>query len=212
MMSMAKVKVYDMKAKESEDIKLKDDIFNIEPNMGVIHQAVVRQLANKRAGTHSTKTRSEVRGGGKKPWRQKGTGRARQGSIRSPQWVGGGRVFGPKPRDYSQKMPQKMRRLALKSAWSLKLKEKELFVVDELKFKKYKTKNMAEFLNNFRKEKDEKIILIIPEYNEKINRITRNIKNTKLITAERVSVYDLLWAHKVVVLKDAVKKVEEVLS
>jgi len=211
-MSMAKVKVYDMKAKESEDIKLKDDIFNIEPNMGVIHQAVVRQLANKRAGTHSTKTRSEVRGGGKKPWRQKGTGRARQGSIRSPQWVGGGRVFGPKPRDYSQKMPQKMRRLALKSAWSLKIKEKELFVVDELKFKKYKTKNMAGFLNNFRKEKDEKIILIIPEYNEKINRITRNIKNTKLITAERVSVYDLLWAHKVVTLKDAVKKVEEVLS
>jgi len=209
---MAKVKVYDMKAKESEDIKLKDDIFNIEPNMGVIHQAVVRQLANKRAGTHSTKTRSEVRGGGKKPWRQKGTGRARQGSIRSPQWVGGGRVFGPKPRDYSQKMPQKMRRLALKSAWSLKIKEKELFVVDELKFKKYKTKNMAGFLNNFRKEKDEKIILIIPEYNEKINRITRNIKNTKLITAERVSVYDLLWAHKVVTLKDAVKKVEEVLS
>lgn len=209
---MAKVKVYDMKAKESEDIKLKDDIFNIEPNMGVIHQAVVRQLANKRAGTHSTKTRSEVRGGGKKPWRQKGTGRARQGSIRSPQWVGGGRVFGPKPRDYSQKMPQKMRRLALKSAWSLKIKEKELFVVDELKFKKYKTKNMAGFLNNFRKEKDEKLILIIPEYNEKINRITRNIKNTKLITAERVSVYDLLWAHKVVTLKDAVKKVEEVLS
>ena len=209
---MAKVKVYDMKAKESEDIKLKNDIFSIEPNMGVIHQAVVRQLANKRAGTHSTKTRSEVRGGGKKPWRQKGTGRARQGSIRSPQWVGGGRVFGPKPRDYSQKMPQKMRRLALKSAWSLKIKEKELFVVDELKFKKYKTKNMAEFLNNFRKEKDEKIILIIPEYNEKINRITRNIKNTKLITAERVSVYDLLWAHKVVTLKDAVKKVEEVLS
>jgi len=211
-MSMAKVKVYDMKAKESEDIKLKNDIFSIEPNMGVIHQAVVRQLANKRAGTHSTKTRSEVRGGGKKPWRQKGTGRARQGSIRSPQWVGGGRVFGPKPRDYSQKMPQKMRRLALKSAWSLKIKEKELFVVDELKFKKYKTKNMAEFLNNFRKEKDEKIILIIPEYNEKINRITRNIKNTKLITAERVSVYDLLWAHKVITLKDAVKKVEEVLS
>jgi len=209
---MAKVKVYDMKAKESEDIKLKNDIFSIEPNMGVIHQAVVRQLANKRAGTHSTKTRSEVRGGGKKPWRQKGTGRARQGSIRSPQWVGGGRVFGPKPRDYSQKMPQKMRRLALKSAWSLKIKEKELFVVDELKFKKYKTKNMAGFLNNFRKEKDEKIILIIPEYNEKINRITRNIKNTKLITAERVSVYDLLWAHKVITLKDAVKKVEEVLS
>ncbi|TYB31341.1 MAG: 50S ribosomal protein L4 [Candidatus Mcinerneyibacterium aminivorans] len=209
---MAKTKVYDMKANEVENIKLEKNIFDIEPNMGVLHQAVVKQRANKRAGTHSTKTRSEVSGGGRKPWRQKGTGRARQGSIRSPQWVGGGVVFGPKPRDYSQKMPQKMRKLALKSAWSLKNREEELFIVNDIKFDEYKTKHMAEFLNKFRAGKSEKMIFVPKEFDKNLYRITRNIHNVKYLAADQVSVYDLLWAHKVVIMKDAVDILEEVLA
>ncbi len=209
---MAKTKVYDMKANEVEDMKLNNSVFDIDPNMGVLHQAVVKQRANKRAGSHSTKTRSEVSGGGQKPWRQKGTGRARHGSIRSPQWVGGGVAFGPKPRDYSQKMPQKMRKLALRSAWSLKQKEEELFIVDSIEFDEYKTKHMASFLNQFRDNKDEKIVFVPNEYDEDIYRITRNIHNVKYLAAKQVSAYDLLWAHKVVVIKDAVDTLEEVLA
>ncbi len=206
---MAEVKVFTMDGKEAQPMNLADSVFGLEPNMSLIHQAVVRQLANRRVGTHSTKTRAEVRGGGRKPWKQKGTGRARQGSTRSPQWVGGGIVFGPKPRDYSQKMPQKMRRLALCSALSLKVREGAMVLVDTIAFSELKTRNMAKFLGNFVKE-NEKTVVVIKDYNDDIHRISRNIQRVNLLSSGYVNVYDLMWADKVIIASDAAKKLEEV--
>jgi len=205
------LKVFNMEGKEIGKEKVSEFVFGIEPNMALIHQAVVRQLANKRVGTHATKTRSEVRGGGKKPWKQKGTGRARQGTIRAPQWVGGGIVFGPKPRDYSKKMPQKMRQLALRSALSLKAKENELVLVDAITLKEYKTKHMADFIGKFKGEK-EKVMIVIGQFDENIHRSARNIPRVNMVSANRVNVYDLMWADKVVMAKDAAHAIEEVLG
>lgn len=206
---MAEVKVFTMDNKESNTIQLSDSVFGVTPNMSLIHQAVVRQLANRRVGTHSTKTRAEVRGGGRKPWKQKGTGRARQGSTRSPQWVGGGIVFGPKPRDYSQKMPQKMRRLALCSALSLKLREESMIVIDSIEFSEYKTRNMAQFIRNFTKE-NEKTVVVVKDFNNDVHRIARNIYRVNLMSSGYVNVYDLMWADKIIIASDAAKKLEEV--
>ena len=208
---MMELKVFNMEGKEIGKEKVSEFVFGIEPNMALIHQAVVRQLANKRVGTHATKTRSEVRGGGKKPWKQKGTGRARQGTIRAPQWVGGGIVFGPKPRDYSKKMPQKMRQLALRSALSLKAKENELVLVDAITLKEYKTKHMADFIGKFKGEK-EKVMIVIGQFDENIHRSARNIPRVNMVSAKRVNVYDLMWADKVVMAKDAAHAIEEVLG
>ena len=208
---MVEVKVYNIEGKEVATENLSKEVFGIEPNMDLIHQAVVRQLANKRVGTHSTKTRSEVHGGGKKPWKQKGTGRARQGTTRAPQWVGGGIVFGPKPRDYSKKLPKKMRRLAIRSALSLKLQQEEFFLIDQLSFAEYKTKHMNKFISNFKKD-NEKVVVVIKDFDENIHRIARNIPKVNLISHQRVNVYDLMWADKVLFTKDAAHAVEEVLG
>jgi len=205
------LKVYNMEGKEVGKEKVSDFVFGIDPNMALIHQAVVRQLANKRVGTHSTKTRSEVRGGGKKPWKQKGTGRARQGTIRAAQWVGGGIVNGPKPRDYSQKMPQKMRQLALRSALSLKAREKELLLIDEISLKEFKTKLMVDFISKFKDEK-EKVMVVIGQFDENLHRSARNIPKVNMVSAGRVSVYDLMWADKIIMAKEAAHAIEEVLG
>jgi len=205
------LKVYNMEGKEVGKEKVSDFVFGIDPNMALIHQAVVRQLSNKRVGTHSTKTRSEVRGGGKKPWRQKGTGRARQGTIRAGQWVGGGVVNGPKPRDYSQKMPQKMRQLALRSALSLKAREKELLLIDEISLKEFKTKLMVDFISKFKDEK-EKVMVVIGQFDENLHRSARNIPKVNMVSAGRVSVYDLMWADKIIMAKEAAHAIEEVLG
>ncbi|HDS03033.1 MAG TPA: 50S ribosomal protein L4 [Firmicutes bacterium] len=208
---MMELKVYNMEGKEVGKEKVSDFVFGIDPNMALIHQAVVRQLANKRVGTHSTKTRSEVRGGGKKPWKQKGTGRARQGTIRAAQWVGGGIVNGPKPRDYSQKMPQKMRQLALRSALSLKAREKELLLIDEISLKEFKTKLMVDFISKFKDEK-EKVMVVIGQFDENLHRSARNIPKVNMVSAGRVSVYDLMWADKIIMAKEAAHAIEEVLG
>ena len=205
------LKVFNMEGKEIGKEKVSEFVFGIEPNMSLIHQAVVRQLANKRVGTHATKTRSEVRGGGKKPWKQKGTGRARQGTIRAPQWVGGGIVFGPKTRDYSKKMPQKMRQLALRSALSLKAKEEGIVLVDAITLKEFKTRLMADFIGKFKEEK-EKVMVVIDQFDENIHRSTRNIPKVNMVSANRVNVYDLMWADKVIMVKEAAHAIEEVLG
>ncbi|HPE21106.1 MAG TPA: 50S ribosomal protein L4 [Candidatus Mcinerneyibacteriales bacterium] len=208
---MMELKVFNMEGQEIGKEKVSEYVFGIEPNMALIHQAVVRQLANKRVGTHATKTRSEVRGGGRKPWKQKGTGRARQGTIRAPQWVGGGIVFGPKPRDYSKKMPQKMRQLALRSALSLKAKDEGLVLVDAITLKEFKTRLMADFIGKFKEEK-QKVMVVIGQFDENIHRSTRNIPKVNMVSANRVNVYDLMWADKVIMVKEAAHAIEEVLG
>ncbi len=205
------LKVYNMEAKEIGKEKVSDAVFGIEPNKALLHQAVVKQLANKRVGTHSTKTRSEVNGGGKKPWKQKGTGRARQGTTRAAQWVGGGVVFGPKPRDYSQKMPQKMRQLALKSALSIKVKDEEMFMIDAIAVKEIKTRPMADFISRFKNDGD-KIMVVVKDYDEPVFKSVRNINKVNIVSSSRVNVYDLLWADKVLISKDAIRAIEEVLA
>ena len=204
------LKVYNMKAKEIGTEKVADSVFGIEPNMALVHQAVVRQLANKRVGTHSTKTRSEVRGGGRKPWKQKGTGRARQGTTRASQWVGGGITFGPKPRDYSKKLPKKMRKLALKSALSIKAKENLMFLIDAIEVKEIKTRTMADFISKFI-EKGEKVMVVLKSYDEAVFKSTRNIDKVNIVASNRVNVYDLLLADKVLIAKEAAHAIEEVL-
>lgn len=205
------LKLYNMEAKEIGKEKFSKEVFGIEPNMALVHQAVVKQLANKRVGTHSTKTRSEVNGGGKKPWKQKGTGRARQGTTRAAQWVGGGIVFGPKPRDYSKKMPQKMRQLALRSALSIKVKDDEVFMIDAIETKEIKTKIMADFIAKFKNNGD-KIMVVVKDYNDVVFKSTRNISRVNIVSSSRVNVYDLLWADKVLIAKDAAHAIEEVLA
>jgi large subunit ribosomal protein L4 len=207
---MPKVSTYDITGAQIGEIELNDSVFGVDVNEAVMRQAVLRQLANERLGTHATKTRGLVRGGGKKPWKQKGTGRARSGSIRSPLWVGGGTVFGPHPRDYAQKMPRKARRLAVKSALSDKVNMGELFVLDELKLEAAKTKEVVNIINNF-KFADEKV-LFITDGDDVMTRCARNIEGVKAVPTEGMNIFDLLHYTKLFVTKSAVAKIEEVLA
>lgn len=204
---MAKVDVLNVKGEKVEEINLSDDIFGIEPNEAVVHQVVVALLANKRQGTQSAKTRAEVRGGGRKPWKQKGTGRARAGSIRSPLWKGGGIIFAPKPRDYSQKVNKKMRRLAMKSVLSSKVLDNELVVLDSLNFDAPKTKEMVQVLNNINTKK---ALVVIADNNESIYKSARNIPGVALATVDTLNVYDMLKYYNLVLTKEAAQKIEEV--
>ncbi|GAE26037.1 LSU ribosomal protein L4p [Halalkalibacter wakoensis JCM 9140] len=207
---MPKVALFNQTGSQVGDIELNDSVFGIEPNKSVLHDAVVMQQASLRQGTHKTKGRSEVRGGGRKPWRQKGTGRARQGSIRSPQWVGGGVVFGPTPRSYSYKLPKKVRRLAIKSALSSKVLAEEIVVLDNLAFDAPKTKEMAAVLSSL--SADRKALVVTADYNEAVALSARNLPGVTFVTADGVSVLDVLKHDKLVITKDAVEKVEEVLA
>ena len=205
---MSKLSVLDMAGKKVSDIELKDSIFSIEPNMSAMHLVVVSYLANQRQGTQSTKTRSEVSGGGKKPWRQKGTGRARQGSTRSPQWYHGGIALGPKPRTYGIDVNKKVRRLAMKSALSSKVAADEMIVLDSVKLDAIKTKEIAKMFEAIKAQK--KVLVVLPENNEVIYKSTRNIEGAKVSTVNTLNVYDILNCDTIVVLKDAVSKIEEV--
>lgn len=205
---MPKVDVFDINGKVIGEIELNENIFAVDINKGAVHQVVVNQLANKRQGTQSAKTRSEVRGGGAKPWRQKGTGRARQGSIRAPQWVKGGVVFAPKPRDYRYTLPKKVRRLALKSALSSKVAEKEMVVLDSLNLDSIKTKNMIEILNNLKI--DDSAVIVISEKNENIEKSSRNIPGVKTLLVNTINVYDIIKYKKFIITREAVSKIEEV--
>ncbi len=204
---MAKVSVYNMEGKEVETMDLNDAIFGVEVNEHLVHMAVVQQLANNRQGTQKAKTRSEVRGGGRKPWRQKGTGHARQGSTRSPQWTGGGVVFAPTPRDYSFKLNKKEKRAALKSALSSRVAENKLVVVDELKFDGIKTKDFAKVMANLNVEK---ALVVINDNNENVVMSARNIPTVKTASTSTINVYDILKYNTVVVTKDAVNTIQEV--
>ena len=205
---MPNVSVFDVNGKKVSDIDLADGIFGIEPNTSAMHLVVVNYLANQRQGTQSTLTRAEVSGGGKKPWRQKGTGRARQGSTRSPQWYHGGIAHGPKPRDYGFSVNKKVRRLAMKSALSAKLADNELIVLDSLTLDAIKTKEMVKVVNAL--ETGKKVLFVLPEKNDIIYRSARNIAGVKTTLVGTLNVYDLLNCDTVVVLKDAVSKIEEV--
>ena len=205
---MPKIDVYNIEGKKVSDVELKEEIFGIEPNEDIVHSVLVNYLANQRQGTQSTKTRSEVSGGGKKPWRQKGTGRARQGSIRAPHWVGGGIALGPKPRSYKYRVNKKERRLAIKSVLSSKVLENELVVVDAIDFKEIKTKNMVNALTNLKVEG--KTLILLPEKNENVQKSARNIEGVKTSLVNTINVYDLLKHKNLVVTEDTVKKLEEV--
>ena len=205
---MPKIDVYDIKGKKVSEVELKEEIFGIEPNEELVQAAVVNYLANQRQGTQSTKTRAEVRGGGRKPWRQKGTGRARQGSIRAPQWIKGGIALGPKPRSYRYTINKKERQLAIKSVLSSKVLENQLTVVDKITFDEIKTKNMVAVLNNLKLEG--KTLVMLPEKNENVQKSARNIEGVKTTLVNTINVYDLLKYNKLVVTLDAVKKLEEV--
>ena len=205
---MPKIDVYNVDGKKVSDVELKEEIFGIIPNENVVHSVVVNYLANQRQGTQSTKTRSEVSGGGRKPWRQKGTGRARQGSIRAPQWIKGGIALGPKPRSYSYKVNKKERRLAVKSVLSSKVAENELVVLDKLELNEIKTKNMVNVLNNLKLEG--KVLIVLPEKNENVQLSSRNIEGVKTSLVSDMNTYELLKYNKLVLTVDAVKKIEEV--
>ncbi len=205
---MSKLSVLDMAGKAAGSIELNDSIFAIEPNMSAMHLVVVGYLANQRQGTQSTKTRSEVSGGGKKPWRQKGTGRARQGSTRAPQWYHGGIALGPKPRTYGISINKKVRRLAMKSALSSKVAADEMIVLDSIKLDAIKTKAMAEMFAAIKAGK--KVLVVLPENNEVIYKSIRNIEGAKVSTVNTLNVYDILNCDSLVVLKDSVTKIEEV--
>ena len=205
---MPSVSVFDVNGKKVSDIDLADGIFGIEPNTSAMHLVVVNYLANQRQGTQSTLTRSEVSGGGKKPWRQKGTGRARQGSTRAPQWYHGGIAHGPKPRDYKKEVNKKVRRLAIKSALSAKVADNELIVLDSLNLTEIKTKAMANVVKAL--ETGKKVLFVLPEKNDIVYRSARNIEGVKTTLVGTLNVYEILNADTVVVLKDAVSKIEEV--
>ena len=205
---MPKVDVYDIKGKKVSDVELADSVFGIEPNEAVVHSVLVNYLANQRQGTQSTKTRAEVRGGGKKPWRQKGTGRARQGSIRAPQWIKGGIALGPKPRSYKYTVNKKERRLAIKSILSSKVLEKELTVVDKLELAEIKTKTMVKALADLKVEG--KTLIVLPENNKNVLMSARNIEGVKTITLNNINVFDLLKYNNLVLPLETVKKIEEV--
>ncbi|NLL91999.1 MAG: 50S ribosomal protein L4 [Ruminococcaceae bacterium] len=205
---MAKLTVYDMDGNEVSKIELNDSIFSIEPHKTLMHRAVVRHLANKRQGTQSTKTRAEVSGGGRKPWRQKGTGRARQGSTRSPQWRHGGVALGPKPRDYSISMNKKEIKTAIKSALSSKLLSNDILVVDNIALDGFKTKKIAGMLNALKVEK--KALLVMPESNVFVTKSANNIPGIKTSLYNTLNVYDILNYDKFIITVEAVKKIEEV--
>lgn len=207
---MAKIDVLDLNGKKTDSIEIADSIFNIEPNKQVLFDAVMLQRANLRQGTHSVKNRSAVSGGGKKPWRQKGTGRARQGTIRAPQWRGGGVVFGPTPRKYTLKMNKKVRKLALKSALSLKFQSGNLIVVENFELKTNKTKDFVKVIENLKIER--KGLFVDKEFNENLYLANRNIVNTKDIEATGINVLDIMNANKMIVSKEALSKIEEVLG
>ena len=205
---MPKVNVYNMLGELVEEMELSDAVFGVEVNEHVVYEVVKNQLANKRQGTQSAKTRAEVRGGGRKPWRQKGTGRARQGSIRSPQWKGGGVVFAPKPRDYSYSVPKKVKRLAMKSALTDKLQNNEIIVVDGMNFDAPKTKEMVNMLSNLKADK--KALIVMDEKNTNVIRSAGNIPNVATTLVNTLNVYDILKYNSFIITKEAVKKVEEV--
>lgn len=205
---MPKVALYNVSGEQIGDVQLNDNVFGVEVNRHVLYESVKNQLANKRQGTQSVKTRSDVRGGGRKPWRQKGTGRARQGSIRSPQWVGGGVVFAPKPRDYSYSIPKKARRLAMKSALSSKVEENEMFILDELKLEQPKTKDIVNILKNL--DASKKALIVIDEKDENIIKSVRNISGVDTTLVNTLNVYDILNHDTFIITKNAVTKVEEV--
>ncbi len=205
---MPNVAVLDMKGTKVDEINLADSIFGIEPNAAVMHDLVVNYLANQRQGTQSALTRSEVRGGGRKPWRQKGTGHARQGSIRAPQWTKGGVVFAPKPRDYSYTVNKKVRRLAMKSAFSTKAQDNDIIVIDSIKLDDYKTKSMINMLEAVGSEK--KALIVLPEVDKVVIKSAANIPGVKTAQVNELNVYDMLNADKLIIAKDAVAKIEEV--
>ena len=205
---MPKVDVYDIKGKKVSDVELAENIFGIEPNEAIVHSVLVNYLANQRQGTQSTKTRSEVRGGGRKPWRQKGTGRARQGSIRAPQWIKGGIALGPKPRSYRYSLNKKEKQLAIKSVLSSKVLEKELTVVDKLELKEIKTKSMVKAFADLKLTG--KTLVVLPEKNLNVQASTNNIEGAKTILVNEINVYDLLKYTNLVLPLDTVKKIEEV--
>ena len=204
---MAKVSVYNMEGKEVETMELDDTVFGVDVNEHLVHMAVVQQLANNRQGTQKAKTRSEVRGGGRKPWRQKGTGHARQGSTRAPQWTGGGVVFAPTPRDYSFKLNKKEKRAALKSALSSRVAENKFVVVDELKFDAIKTKDFAKVMSNLGVEK---ALVVINDNDTNVVMSAKNIPTVKTASTSTINVYDILKYNTVVVTKDAVNTIQEV--
>ena len=205
---MPKIDVYNIEGKKVSDIELADSVFGIEPNEKIVHSVLVNYLANQRQGTSNTKTRAEVAGGGRKPWKQKGTGRARQGSIRAPQWFKGGIALGPKPRDYSYRLNKKERRLAIRSVLSSKVLENNLVVVDAMNFDAIKTKNMVSALNNLKVEG--KTLIVLPEKNENVQKSARNIEDVKTSLVNTINVYDLLKYNKLILTVDAVKNLEEV--
>lgn len=208
---MPKVTLYNIAGEAAGEMELNDSVFGVEYNEAVIHQAVVRQMSNERLGTHATKTRGLVRGGGKKPWKQKGTGRARVGSIRSPLWVGGGTVFGPTPRSYAKSMTRKARQLAVRSALSEKLRANELVVLDQIEFEAPKTKSVVQMLGAFKAEGK---ALIVDGGEKAANTIlgARNLPEVKAVTAEGINLYDIIHYTKLFVTKSAVEKIEEVLA
>lgn len=207
---MPKVALYNVSGAQVGEVELSDSVFGIEPNTHVLHEAVVMQQASMRQGTHKVKGRSEVRGGGRKPWKQKGTGRARQGSIRSPQWKGGGVVFGPTPRSYGYKLPKKVRRLAIKSALSSKVIDNDIIVLDQLAMAQPKTKEFAAILKNL--NVDRKALVVTSSFEDNVALSARNIPGVKFLTAEGLNVLDVIVYDKLIITKDAVSKVEEVFA
>ncbi|ASK61656.1 50S ribosomal protein L4 [Virgibacillus phasianinus] len=207
---MPKVALLKQDGSKAGEVELNDSVFGIEPNEHVLHDAVVMQQASLRQGTHAVKNRSDVRGGGRKPWRQKGTGRARQGSIRSPQWVGGGVVFGPTPRSYSYKLPRKVRRLALQSAYSSKVKEENLVVLENIAIDAPKTKEVVNMLTAL--EVDTKVLIVTADKDENVIRSANNLQSVKVLTVEQVNVLDLLTHDKLILTKEAAEKAGEVLA
>lgn len=205
---MPTIEVVNTEGKKVKDLKLDDKVFGIEPNENVVHSVVLNYLANQRQGTQSTKTRAEVRGGGRKPWRQKGTGRARQGSIRAPQWIKGGIALGPKPRSYTYKINKKEKDLAVKSVLSAKLTDKELVVVDKLDLKDIKTKEMAKVLNNLKAENG--ALIVLDKGNKNVQMSVRNLEKTKASVVDTMNTYDILKHEKLILTEDAVKRIEEV--
>ena len=207
---MPKVALYNVQGSQVGEIELNYAVFGIEPNESVVHEAVVMQMASWRQGTHCTKSRGEVRGGGRKPWKQKGTGRARVGTIRSPLWRGGAIVFGPKPRSYSYSIPKKKRRLALKSVLSSKVMDNDIIVLDALNFDAPKTKEMVKVLDAL--NVDKKALIVTADLDENVAKSARNIKGMTPVAASGINVYDLLNHNKLIITKDAIAKVEEVLA
>jgi large subunit ribosomal protein L4 len=206
--TVPKVALYNINGEQVGSIELSDNVFGIQINQHVLHEAVINQQANMRQGTQSTKTRGEVRGGGIKPWRQKGTGRARQGSIRAPQWIKGGIALGPKPRSYKYSLPKKVKRLAMKSALSSKTQDNNIMVIEDLKFEEIKTKQMTELLGKM--DVSSKVLIVLSEKNEQVQKSARNIPGVKTSLVNTLNVYDIMKYDKFIITKDAVKMVEEV--